>query len=487
LSPERADGAPRAAPRGSWLASAEATAAIALIALLPRLFVAIGWAREPVWDGHYYDFGAQRVADGLGYSADRATPHGVVWQPWCHYPVGYSGFLAIAYAIFGGGPHVGPVANALVGAGLAAVVHRLALRVTTERRAIVAGLIAALAPPLVVYAPLLMTEPLAALGLVAAPAAYLGVRRRGRWPALVCAGAVLGLATLVRPQSLVCAPALALFAWSEEEGAPRLRRARIAVVAALVATAACLAVVAPWTARNCRVMDGCALVSTNGGWNLAIGAGPRATGRFEALHASDGCREVTGQVQQDRCWRRMGLAWIAADPARWIALAPAKLAYTFDHQSFAIGYLAEADPTSWPEERKAWWRRLLTVSSRVLLVAAAVGMVGLPRARGRRAAPRVAALALVASLALLAGWPEVGHAWPLAVAIPLLGAARRAVGPALREGAGGAVVAYLAFVIASTCAVHAVFFGEDRYQIVVMPALAVLAALALARAPSPAR
>src|SRR5690606_12773883 len=127
--------------------------------------------------------------------------------------------------------------------------------------------------------------------------------------------------------------------------------------------------------RNGRVMDGCALVSTNGGWNLAIGASPRATGRFEALHAADGCRDVTGQVQQDRCWQQRGLAWIAADPARWLGLVPAKLGHTFDHQSFAVGYLGEADPTAWPEERKARWRQILTVAARLLLGLAALGAV----------------------------------------------------------------------------------------------------------------
>lgn len=480
-----ASGEPRSAPP-SRLATLEATAVVALIALLPRVFVAIGWAREPVWDAHYYDFGAQRIADGLGYSADRTTPHGVVWQPWCHYPVGYSGFLGAVYAIVGRGPHVGPLANAVVGAVLAAVVHRLALRVTTPRRALVAGLVTALAPPLVVYTPLLMTEPLAALGLLAAPAVYLALRRRGRWPALVAAGAILGLATLVRPQSLVCAPALALFVWHEDVGAPLARRARAAALAAAIGAAACLAVVAPWTARNCRVMDGCALVSTNGGWNLAIGASPRATGRFEALHGSDGCREVTGQVHQDRCWQQVGLRWIAADPLRWLGLVPAKLSHTFDHQSFPIGYLGEADPTSWPEPRKAAWRRILTVASRVLLVVAALGLVGRPRSLARAEVPRLVALAAVSGLAVLAAWPEGSRAWPLAIAIVALAAARRWVGPELPAPAGAAVVAYLGFVLASTCAIHAVFFGEDRYQIVVMPALAVLAALALSRAPRPA-
>src|SRR5882757_5628115 len=86
------------------------TAAIAALALVPRLYVAIAWAREPVWDGHYYDFGAKRIAAGLGYSDDVVIAGETVWHPWCHYPVGYSGFLGLIYRIFSAGPHVATVA-----------------------------------------------------------------------------------------------------------------------------------------------------------------------------------------------------------------------------------------------------------------------------------------------------------------------------------------------------------------------------------------
>ena len=75
-------------------------------------------------------------------------------------------------------------------------------------------------------------------------------------------------------------------------------------------------------------MDGCALVSTNAGWNLAIGAFPRATGRFETLRSTDGCREVTGQVQQDRCWLAYGLAQIRSAP---VALARARAGEALVH------------------------------------------------------------------------------------------------------------------------------------------------------------
>ncbi len=471
------------------MASAEATAIAGVLSFLPRLYVAIAWAREPVWDGHYYDFGARRIAQGLGYSADRVTDAGPVWQPWCHYPVGYSGFLGGIYAIFGDGPTVAPIANAVMGALLVALVHRLALHLTTPARAAVAAAFVAMSPVLVAYTPLLMTEPLAAAGLVAAPLAYLSLRSRagiGLVGAAVASGAVLGLVTLVRPQSAICAPALALLAWTDLEGAPLRAKIRRAATAAIVASLTCMALVAPWSVRNCRVMDGCAWVSTNGGWNLAIGASPRATGRFEPLHPSDGCREVTGQVQQDRCWQRQGLTWIGAAPGRWLSLVPKKLGFTFDHQSFSVGYLGEADPTAWPEPRRATFRAWLTATGRVLLVLAALGLVGIPRRPilARSVVPRAAALGLVAALAAGAAFSETWGAWPLAVAIPLLAMARRYVGPLVAGGAGRGLHAYLAFMVGSTCVVHAVFFGEDRYQIVVVPAFALLASLALSPAPA---
>lgn len=459
-----------------------------LAALLPRLYVAIAWAREPVWDGHYYDFGARRLAAGLGYS----DASGGGWHPWCHYPVGYSAFLAGIYRVFGPGPHVATVANALVGALLAVVVHRLARYGTSERRALIAGLLVALSPGLIVYAALVMTEPLAALGLVTS--AWLAARDAQTRPlrGALAGGVALGLTALVRPQSLVCAPALALFALASEPDARLRERLLRAAKTATVALAAAFAVIAPWTARNCRVMDGCALVSTNAGWNLAIGAFPRATGRFETLHATDGCSIVTGQVQQDRCWLDAGVGWIKADPARWLSLVPRKLSETFDHESFPMGYLGEADPRAWPEERKAHGRELLTKAHWALMVAAALGVLGIPSRRRRReskgeredASSRKRAWlvqGLLAALVLgIGGYAASGndqhHVWPLALFIPIVAALRLAGSPA-----NGRAVGYAAFTLATVVVTHAVFFGEDRYHVVVTPLLCLLAACALRR------
>ncbi len=449
-----------------------------IVGLAPRLWIALAWAGEAVWDGHYYDFGARRIAAGLGYSDDRTIDGHAVWHAWCHYPVGYSGFLALFYRVLGPSHAVAALANALVGAALAVFTWALARYALSPWRARAAGLIVALHPGLILYSALVMSEPLAATLTIAA--FWLVVRDgRDRAPArlggFVAGALTLGVAALVRPQALLCAP---FFAFARP--LPARRRALTSVGVAVVASAVALVPVLPWTARNCRVMDGCALVSTNAGWNLAIGAFPRATGRFETLRSSDGCREVTGQVQQDRCWLHYGLGEIAARPLHWLSLVPAKLGYTFDHESFAVEYLHEARPEAWPEPRRVQGRALTTLAHRWLVVAAALGGVAFPLIRKvRGAVAQGALLATAAALGAFAVTSDAPTFWPLVIFaavvpwLPLPGAPPTL--PALRLATS---------LLATTIATHAIFFGEDRYHVVVVPVLAILAAAAL-RKPAP--
>jgi 4-amino-4-deoxy-L-arabinose transferase-like glycosyltransferase len=447
-----------------------AAAVLFALAVAPRALVVWQWGGEaPVWDGHYYDFGARRIAAGFGYSDDVMIAGRAVWHPWCHYPVGYSAFLGAFYRVFGATQAVADVVNVVTGALLAPVTFALARHGLSFRRAAAAGALVALSPGLVVYAALSMTEPLAALLSLAA--FWVAVEVRRPWLGLAAGALVLGLAALVRPQALMCAPFLGLVV-VRARGAPLAARLRVGALGAAVACVVALVPVLPWTARNCRVMDGCALVSTNAGWNLAIGAFPRATGRFETLRSSDGCREVTGQVQQDRCWLAYGLHHIQATPGRWLALVPKKLAYTFDHESFPVEYLREARPKAWPEERRVAVRGLLTASHRALVCAAALGFVAIALRRRTQVALAFG-VALAAYLGFQAAEPTF---WPLAAFAALL--------PWLplpgRPRARPALLMPVA-LLGTTIVAHAVFFGEDRYHMVVTPALCILAAAALRR------
>jgi hypothetical protein len=455
--------------------------ALFFVALVPRLFVALRWAGEPVWDGHYYDFGARRIAAGFGYSDDRWADGIVQWHPWCHYPVGYSAALGAVYRVFGSDLRVAAVFDASVGAALCVMTWLLARNALSPMRAKLAGVLAAFYPGLVVYAALVMTEPLAAL--LTLTSFWLVTRRPGSTTGFVAGGLVLGLGALVLPQTLLCAP---FFALAEPPAALARLGKNMLVRRAATAGLACalaLAPVLPWSARNCKVMDGCALVSTNGGWNLAIGAFPRATGRFETLHASDGCRVVTGQVQQDRCWRAYGFRQIREHPWHYLSLVPKKLGFTFDHESFAVEYLHEARPTAWPEKKRAAWRDALSSMHRLLLTAAAFAGIAFAfrRRRTREIVAQGAALLAVLALAGIAVSADAPHFWPLALAGAVLPFLPLPARPPLPDALVLALV-----LVGTTIVTHAIFFGEDRYHMVLTPVFCILAAAALRRPATPA-
>jgi len=451
------------------------TADIATSALVARIALALHAYAEPVWDGFYYDLGARRMAEGLGYSEDLviAAADGterVVWHAWAHYPVGYSGFLALFYKLLGSGPGVAAIANALTGAALAAVVHRLTLRAfDSERRALFAGLIAALHPGLVLYSGALMTEPLAAFLMLLS--VLLALDRRAA--PLLGSGIALGLATLVRPNAILLAPFLGFLALKQF----RVRELASSLTRGVAVGVIALATVAPWTLRNCRVMDACALVSTNAGWNLVIGSAPGATGKFEFLvgHTPEGgptCAEG-GQVAQDRCWSRYGAQTIKSDVRRWLSLIPAKLHYTLDAEWFPINYLREARPDLVSARAHIVWGKALTAMLHLLVVVAALASIGW--SRPARTRPIVYGVQIAVTLTLLALAtrcfdPSAPSVWPLGVAacalpfIPLPGSPRR-TGAELGAAA----------VILTTLATHAIFFGEDRYHLAATPAFIILA------------
>lgn len=445
------------------------SAVVTLTALAARLAV-VAWAASripPAADGTYYQRIAERIARGLGYTW--LWPDGVITYA-AHYPVGYPAMIGAVYAITGPHPGAAMILNAALGALGALAAHRLALRAvpihTTRGRAVAlaAGLLVALHPGLVAYTPALMTEGVTASLLVCAAAVAAWARDRPR-SSSIAVGLVIGLATLVRPQSLVLAPA---FGWLAANGAASWRRR---AAAAAIATAAALAVCVPWTARNCVRMKRCALVSVNGGWNLLIGADEASTGAWSPIKVPEACREVYDEAQKDACFGREARRYIRAHPAAWLALVPRKLAATFDYAGAAPWYLHDANREAFPYEAKVRLGAAETIFERAALLLALVwaarrGAEGEGRLRFVRAAVAVIGGVFVFTL----------HAW---IAYAALCVAALLRGRALLRGP--VLPSATVIVLAATLAVHAVFFGAGRYSLVVFPLLTALAPLAFVR------
>lgn len=411
-------------------------------------------ARFPaVEDGHYYDLLARRLASGAGYTW--AWPDGAVTYV-AHYPVGYPALLAIGYAVFGSSGVVAMALNALLGALSAGAAHRLVSGEGIARwRPLAAGTAVALHPALVPYTAAVMTEGVtASLWIIAAAIASRGSDRRRPWRAIVACGVVMGVATLVRPQSLVLAPVFGALAASAGTGlVERLKRAT-------AATAIAVLCVLPWTVRNCARMHRCALVSVNEGWNLLIGA-QTTTGGWEPVNVPRECATVWDEAAKDGCFDRAARREIEAAPGAWIARVPAKWAQTFDYFGAAPWYLHASDPGAFDEHAKLELAALETVASRLLLLAALVACGRLP---GKRTlARKVAALAGAVAALTVHGWIGYGM---LVVSLVLLGWRALARVPA---------AAAAAYVIGATAALHGVFFGAGRYGLVIVPFVTALA------------
>ncbi len=432
-------------------------ACLVVLALAVRLTVVAACGPEPIWDGRYFDAFARRLADGEGYAVAVEGGGGAL-RATAHYPVGYPALLALAYRAFGDRVGVAFMLQSALGAALVAVIHAIAERAAGAKAARAAGLVAALHPGLVLQAPLVMAEPLAALLYALLVACML--HAPAHLAAAALGGLAAGAASLVRPQTLLLAPAL--LACTLVTARAPWRRALL-VGAVVLGTLA--ATVAPWSLRNARVLDGPAIVSTNGGWNLAIGALPGATGRYRALPAGHGCEGVGGEVAVDRCLGAKARAAIAADPLGFLALVPAKLSYAIDYEAFPVEALHEAHPERVPEGlRRASWRVLMVIHQALLLGSAAAVL----RGRRRGAWLLAAAVALAPMLAL--GRPTSGG-----VALAL-GALLLTEPSPLDRLVGTVLLVFLG--------THAVFFGEDRYHVVVEALLALPLASRLA---APAR
>lgn len=152
-----------------------------------------------------------------------------------------------------------------------ALTYWLAWRVFDRRGAAsVAGLVAAVAPAFVTFAPVLASEHLLAVLVLASLIAALRTGARP-WLALL-AGALGGAAVLTRGEALAYLPALVVAAVGTRWN---LRRAfGPAVVSGLLVVVGMAAVVTPWIVRNERVVGPGAGLTTTGGFNFYLAHSP---------------------------------------------------------------------------------------------------------------------------------------------------------------------------------------------------------------------
>ena len=194
--------------------------------------------------------------------------------------------------------------------------------------------------------------------------------------------------------------------------------------------------------------------------------GGRGHGRVAPIAVPEACKTVWDEAEKDTCFSREAIRKILGQPLRWLALAPAKMAATFDYAGAPGYYLHASNPDAFSERAKLVLGAVETVYERLGYLGALLwaGTIGGPRRKARLLLTLFGALLLFQT-----------HAY---WAVLLLGMALALLGRVLLDGS--TLAATTCATLLATALVHAVFFGAGRYGMVLFPLISALSTVGLA-------
>jgi hypothetical protein len=285
-----------------------------------------------------YDMLAQRVLDGQGFTVVQSWwPNTPAGEPTAHWSYLYTLYLATIYSLVGYHPLVARLLQAIL-AGLLMpwLVYRLGRYNFNYKVGLVGAGLAAIYIYFVYYAATLMTETFYIIGILwildlavrlgqptnQTPNPYL--KRQWLW-----LGLALGLTVLLRQAFLLFIPVL--FGWLLWRSYRYQAHSLLQMIGTLVgATVILLLLIAPWTIRNYRAFDTFVLLNTNAGFAFFWGNHPVHGYNFISILPPDGPSyqelippELAGlnEAELDRALLKRGLAFIQAEPGRYLILS----------------------------------------------------------------------------------------------------------------------------------------------------------------------
>lgn len=271
---------------------------VGLCALVAVLLLGLGLRVGEAWDGRapVYDAQAYAVLAGNLEGGSGFTTGPGATQPASNYSPGLPLFVGGLYKLSGGiHPQFARIVLALVGALSVLFAYLIGRRLARPPSnppllsevgwrevapALIGAFVVAVYPALLEYQGMLMSEPLAASLLSGGVLGALWAWDGGRWRWLL-PGVLFGALALTRPEYLAIAGLVALVVFGREardDWRASLIRAAIFLLGLVV-------VVAPWTVRNAVALDRFVPISTGGGQVLFAGTYLPSDGNPERVGA----------------------------------------------------------------------------------------------------------------------------------------------------------------------------------------------------------
>ena len=312
-------------------------AIIILSAFLIRLLAAVCW-------DVYFAHGGFVYGDSDGYwtlaqNIASGKPYEYYGRQIFRMP-GYPLFLAAIQAIFGTNVPIlyGRIAGAVLGAFCVWETWAIARLLYGEKSGLIAAAIAAVYPEFVLISPMILSETLFSVFLLAQIYFWVRCFISSRWQDAVCMGLFGGLATLVKPGWILFTPgalsALGLYRLWTRTASKKLFLQGVASITVM------FLVLLPWAYRNERISGRWIFTTLQGGPSLMDGLNPDADGssnmtfmpavyeRFGA-QANGQVDNIEQELQVNNYTRRAAWDWAASNPGKVFRLAIIKMIRTW--------------------------------------------------------------------------------------------------------------------------------------------------------------
>lgn len=312
-------------------------AIIILIAFAVRLLAAIYWDVSYAHGGFVYGDSdgywtlAQKIASGQPYEYYGRQ---IFRMP------GYPLFLAAIQTIFGTNVPIlyGRIAGAVLGTFCVWQTWIAAKLIKGEKAGLTAAAIAAVYPEFVLISPMILSETLFSVFLLAQMYFWIRCFISARWQDALWMGLFAGLATFVKPGWILFTPgalaAIGLYRLWTMTASRKLFLQGVASIAVM------LLVLTPWAYRNERISGRWIFTTLQGGPSLMDGLNPDADGSsnmafMPAVYERFGAKangqvdNIEQELQVNDYTRRAAWDWAASNPGKVVRLAIVKMARTW--------------------------------------------------------------------------------------------------------------------------------------------------------------
>ena len=360
---------------------------------------------KPSGDGIAYERSAVQLLQKGIYGYKSTTPN-------AYMSPGYPLFLAAIYKVTGhtwdGRPRVVLcIIQILIACTSILGIFLIGRRLFNDRVGLIAALLFALYPPMMMATNLWLTETLATATLVWFVYVATLAQDEDGWMLWALAGVILGVTVLIRPGVLpiAIAPFVVRFFWGNRKG---LIRAAIIMVAAFVL------VMAPWGIRNQLVLHNSYLLSSHSGDPILAGVDPYYYELGDPKYTFHGPSYETWQNTKPADTKNQ---FAEKDIIDGLKRSPFTTVWWFTVgktvRMYSVNWLAETGPIG------SW-----TTAVRMFIVA--LGWLGVAYSWRERRLRMLAFVLVLGSLALLTVSPEPRYAfsWIAFLTIPVRGGLR---------------------------------------------------------------